>query len=109
MPQNSPRGMVFSSDYVLLVMGLPGGIWAGTSSYQVGSRGTLQFPDCITCYPPVPIMYHDISHCIKYSTIRCFADDTRIYKTITCEGDVKALQDDLDAVVEWSANDIARG
>ena len=23
---------------------------------------------------------------------------------ITCEGDVKALQDDLDAVVEWSVN-----
>ena len=47
---------------------------------------------------------NDISHCIKYSTIRCFADDTRICKAITCEGDVKALQDDLDAVVEWSVN-----
>ena len=34
--------------------------------------------------------------CIKYSTIRCFADDTRISKAITCEVDVKALQDDLD-------------
>ena len=50
------------------------------------------------------IFINDISHCIKYSTIRCFADDTRISKAITCEGDVKALQDDLDAVVEWSVN-----
>ena len=49
------------------------------------------------------IFINDISHCIKYSTIRCFADDTRISKAITCEGDVKALQDDLDAVVEWSS------
>ena len=47
---------------------------------------------------------NDISHCIKYSTIRCFADDTRISKAITCECDVKALQDDFDAVVEWSVN-----
>ena len=50
------------------------------------------------------IFINDISHCIKYCTIRCFADDTRISKAITCEGDVKALQDDLDAVVEWSVN-----
>ena len=50
------------------------------------------------------ICINDISHCIKYSTMRCFADDTIITKAITSEGDVKALQDDLDAVVEWSVN-----
>ena len=50
------------------------------------------------------IFINDIYHCIKYSTIKCFADDTRISKAITCEGDVKALQDDIDAVVEWSVN-----
>ena len=48
------------------------------------------------------IFINDISHCIKDSTIRCFADDTRISRAITCEIDVEALQEDLDAVVEWS-------
>ena len=37
------------------------------------------------------IFINDFPHCIKYSTIRCFADDTRISKAITWEGDVKAL------------------
>ena len=50
------------------------------------------------------VVINDISHYIKYSTIRCFADDTRISKAITCEGAFKALQAALDAVVEWSVN-----
>ena len=35
------------------------------------------------------IFINDISHCIKDSTLRCFADETRISKAITCEGDTK--------------------
>ena len=60
-------------------------------------QGTVLGPNLIL------IFINKIYHCIKYYTIRCFADDTRISKAITCEGDVKALQDNLDAVVEWVA------
>ena len=50
------------------------------------------------------IFINDIASCIKDSTIRCFADDTRVSKAITCEQDVKVLQKDLNAVMDWSAN-----
>lgn len=50
------------------------------------------------------IFINDITSCIKDSTIRCFADDTRVSKAITCEEDVQVLQRDLEAVIDWSAN-----
>ena len=31
------------------------------SSSLAESSAPLQFPDCITCYPPVPRLYHDIT------------------------------------------------
>ena len=31
------------------------------SSSLAGSRAPLQFPDCITCYPPVPRLHHMLS------------------------------------------------
>jgi len=48
------------------------------------------------------IFINDITDCITKSTIRCFADDTRIMKSIGCEQDVIVLQEDLDKVVQWS-------
>ena len=48
------------------------------------------------------IFINDIEHCINDSIIRCFADDTRVSKSITCENDVSALQSDLDSVMQWS-------
>ena len=44
------------------------------------------------------VFINDISHCIKYSTIRCFLMTPEFQKPLS----VKALQDDLDAIVEWS-------
>lgn len=44
----------------------------------------------------------DMQHCIRYSVIRFFADDTRILKHIANEGHVIELQKDLDAVIIWA-------
>ena len=33
------------------------------SSSLAGSRAPLQFPDCITCYPPVSRLHHVLSSC----------------------------------------------
>ena len=48
------------------------------------------------------IFINDIEHCINDSIIRCFADDTRVSKSISCENDVSALQSDLNSVMQWS-------
>ena len=48
------------------------------------------------------IFINDIYLCIKHSTIRCFADDTRLLKAICNEADVTTLQSDLDSVIKWS-------
>ncbi len=48
------------------------------------------------------IFINDIEHCITKSIIRCFADDTRVSKSVTCEQDVSLLQDDLFSVIQWS-------
>ena len=44
-----------------------------------------------------------MEHCIKNSTVRFFADDTRIQKHISCESDHEMLQDDLSSVIKWSS------
>ena len=49
------------------------------------------------------IFIKDITGCITHSTIRCFADDTKISKAISCEADMAILQADLDTVTEWSS------
>jgi len=47
---------------------------------------------------------NDINHSITKSTIRCFADDSRVSKEIKGEDDVTKLQHDLDKVMQWSLN-----
>ena len=49
------------------------------------------------------IFINDIGKCIKYCIIRCFADDTRLSMLIGEEEDCAKLQEDLYAVIEWSA------
>ena len=49
------------------------------------------------------IFINEITGCITHSTIRCFADDTKISKAISCEADMAILQADLDTVTEWSS------
>ena len=53
-----------------------------------------------------PILFilfiNDLDHCVKHSTVRFFADDTRISKQISSENDVELLQNDLNSVITWS-------
>ena len=52
-----------------------------------------------------PILFlvfkNDVNQCITHSTIRCFADDTRISIAIKSEQDVMLLKSDLRNVIEW--------
>ena len=48
------------------------------------------------------IFINDINTCIEHSTIRFFADDTRLIKAIDTIEDVNKLQHDLDEVTKWS-------
>ena len=53
-----------------------------------------------------PILFilfiNDLENCIKHSTSRFFADDTRISKQIMSVENVAELQEDLNNVIEWS-------
>ena len=52
--------------------------------------------------PILFLMYiNDISENID-SFIKIFADDTKIFKAITCKSDNESLQSDLDRLVAWS-------
>ena len=48
------------------------------------------------------IYVNDISNCIQFSKISCFADDARILKSISTSSDSSLLQQDLYAVSRWS-------
>ena len=39
---------------------------------------------------------------IKASTVRLFADDSRILKSIGCESETNILQQDLNSAISWS-------
>ena len=49
------------------------------------------------------IFINDIASCVSHSTLRCFADDTRIYRSISDLNNVRKLQSDLEEVTKWSA------
>ena len=53
-----------------------------------------------------PILFilfiNDLEKCIKHSTSRFFADDTRISKQIQSVENVAELQEDLNRVIQWS-------
>ena len=80
---------------------------------HVAVDGHMSFPALIISGVPQgtvlgPILFlifiNDITGCITSSTIRCFADDTRICKAIKSEIDVAILQRDLNTVIQWSIN-----
>jgi hypothetical protein len=56
-----------------------------------------------------PILFlvyiNDFHEYIKHSTLRLFADDSILYKTIKDESDTHKLQEDLDAAAKWE-NDL---
>ena len=49
------------------------------------------------------IFINDIASCVSHSTLRCFADDTRICRSISDLNSVLELQSDLEEVTKWSA------
>ena len=49
------------------------------------------------------IFIDDIASCVSHSTLRCFADDTRICRSISDLNNVHELQSDLEEVTKWSA------
>ena len=53
---------------------------------------------------PLLFLIHigDIDKQIRNSTVTCFADDTRIMKTIREDNDNTLLQEDLDHIYEWA-------
>ena len=50
------------------------------------------------------IYINDFPEYLTHSKLRLFADDSIIYKEITCQDDCKKLQSDLDAAARWEAD-----
>ena len=48
------------------------------------------------------IFINDMHLCIKDSTVRLFANDSRILKSIGSEKETKVLQTDLDSAILWA-------
>ena len=48
------------------------------------------------------IFINDMHLSIKASTVRLFADDSRILKSIGCESETNILQQDLNSAISWS-------
>ena len=63
---------------------------------------TSSIPQGSVLGPILFVIYiNDMPECVNASTY-LFADDTKIYKDISCEDDVSGLQADLDQLQKWS-------
>ena len=49
-----------------------------------------------------PVLVDDLPNVVKTSRIACYADDTKIFKSIDSITDCNALQSDLNDLVSWS-------
>ena len=74
-------------------------------------NGVLSFVEMIISGVPQgsvlgPLLFilfiNDMQSCINFSTIRFFADDTRLLKHIYGHKDTVELQKDLDSVINWA-------
>ena len=48
------------------------------------------------------IYINDLPDCVRYSTIRLFADDCIIYRPIKSIEDTQLLQEDINAIAKWA-------
>ena len=78
---------------------------------QVTALGSTSSPIPVTSGVPQgsilgPILFllyvNDLPDAVSSSTIATFADDTKLFKCISCETDNHLLQEDLNSVKEWS-------
>jgi hypothetical protein len=71
------------------------------------------FSDCIKCSSGVPqgsvlgpllflIYVNDLPSVVKNGTIKMYADDAKVYKSVRNNADVALLQSDLSAIEAWS-------
>ena len=75
----------------------------GTKSYTSEVKSGV--PQGTVLGPLLFLIYiNDINNCITDSFVSCFADDTRIKKGVSSTSDVEKLQEDLNNVVQWSAD-----
>ena len=74
------------------------GCLSGPATVRSGvPQGTVLGPILFLVY------INDITSVVKGSTLRSFADDTRLLKSIGGIEDMQTLQDDLGSVAQWSA------
>ena len=50
------------------------------------------------------IFINDLPECVTASTVRLFADDSVIYRKISCDEDSTILQKDIDALQKWESS-----
>lgn len=89
--------------------------WFG--SYLLGRRQRVTIPGATSPTLPVtsgvpqgsilgPILFllyaNDLSDSVLYSNVACFADDTKLIKTINSSSDAALLQEDINRLDEWS-------
>lgn len=97
-------------------LGIRGDLLRWFSSYLKNRSQAVVLNNYISSWVPVPsgvpqgsllgpllfIMYiNDIDSCLTSSKLLCFADDMKIYTTISSQLDVKAFQDDLRRLEEY--------
>ena len=68
----------------------------GESSYSAKVRSGVPQASI-----PGYLFINDMKTCVKHSTIRFFAEETRILKHIHNSSDVDLLQQDLNSVIKW--------
>ena len=74
----------------------------GTHSYR--SKVQSGVPQGTVLGPLLFLIFiNDIDKCIKHSFISCFADDTRVGEGIAECTDCEHLQEDLNSVIQWTA------
>ena len=66
---------------------------------------TSDVPQGTVLGPLLFLMYlyiNDLPECIKHSTIKLFADDCILYRSIKCEHDTLLLQEDINSLYAWT-------
>lgn len=52
------------------------------------------------------IFINDCVQAVKHSSVKLFADDVKIYRSVTNQHDAKLLQEDISAIVQWSESNL---